>query len=328
MAKLTFWAEEGCMFSGISGLIDALAIANLWHQALVTPESKTPLFETEIVTVDGQPILAQGNIQVHPHHSIHDIRKTDMIVISPLLPHLAPRPERSDAALNWIVTRYHQGTPVSALCTGVFTLAETGLLDGKKATTNWHFVRLFRRRYPNVVLQPEKIMTEDSGLICTGAATSSFSLALHVIAKYGSEELAAVCAKALLVDPHRESQAPYVISDFYRDHKDSEILDAQNWLETNFAKTVTIDSVAQQVGISPRHFKRRFKKATGESPLSYLQRVRIETAKKQLETTRDSMNEITWRIGYEDTSSFRRLFKKYTGLSPREYRDKFSRAAA
>jgi transcriptional regulator GlxA family with amidase domain len=134
-----------------------------------------------------------------------------------------------------------------------------------------------------------------------------------------------VCAKALLVDPAQDRQSPYAILDFRHDHGDTAVAAAQAWLEANYAGDVTIDGVAAQVGISPRHFKRRFKQATGETPLSYLQRVRIEAARKRLETTRESMNTITWKIGYEDSSSFRRLFKKSTGLSPREYRDKFAR---
>ncbi|GBC62783.1 GlxA family transcriptional regulator [Desulfonema ishimotonii] len=327
MAKITFLAETGCLFSGIIGLIDAFSIANLWHQSMCG-ETVPPLFETEVVTADGKPVPAHGGIPIHPHKSVNDVAETDMILIPPFLPHVEPLPRRLDELTDWITVRYRDRTRIGALCTGAFVLAETGLLNGKIATTNWHFARMFQRRYPQVRLKPERILTEDDGLICSAAASSFFNLGLHVIETFGSPELASVCSKALLVDPNRNSQAPYVISDFFRDHTDAAILRAQTWMEENYTARFTIDAVAGQIGISPRHFKRRFKKATGESPLTYLQRLRIEAAKKKLETTRENMNEITWQIGYEDSSSFRRLFKKYTGLSPREYREKFSRAGA
>ncbi len=324
MPRITFLAADGCLFSGIAGLIDALAIADLWHQSMRWGHT-APLFETEIVSLDGGPVKAQGGIEARPHGRLADVGPTDFIVIPPHLPVSATPP----AELNhWVVARHRRGTPVGAMCTGVFTLATTGLLDGRLATTNWHFARLFRKRFPQIDLQPERMLTADNGLICTGAATAFFKLALHLIESFGTQELAAVCAKALLVDPAQDRQSPYAILDFRHDHGDPAVATAQAWMEANYAGDVTIDGVAAEVGISPRHFKRRFKRATGETPLGYLQRVRIEAAKKRLETTRESMNTITWKIGYEDSSSFRRLFKKSTGLSPREYRDKFARAAA
>ncbi len=321
MPRITFLATDGCLFSGIAGLIDALSIADLWHQAM-RREGQGALFETEIISLDGRPIQAHGGIEARPHGALADAGPTDFIVIPP---HLPANDAAPSALRRWVVDRYRLGTPVSAMCTGVFTLAATGLLDGRNATTNWHFTRLFRRHYPRVNLQPDKMLTVDDGLICTGAATAFFKLALYLVEMFGTQELASVCAKALLVDPNQDHQSPYAIHDFQHDHGDAAVAEAQIWLEANYAGRVAIDALAGQVGISPRHFKRRFKKATGETPLGYLQRVRIEAAKKRLETTRDAMNTITWKIGYEDSSSFRRLFKKTTGLSPREYRDRFAR---
>ncbi len=324
MPRITFLAADGCLFSGIAGLIDALSIANLWHRAMQRDDHAT-LFKTEIVSLDGRAIRAHGGIAAQAHKALVDVGPTDFIVVPPHLPVADAAPAEMNA---WVVDRHRRGTPVGAMCTGVFTLAATGLLDGRRATTNWHFARLFRKRYPRVDLQPEKMLTVDGGLVCTGAATAFFQLALHLIEMFGTPELAAVCAKALLVDPNKDCQSPYALPDLRRDHGDAAVAEAQVWLEANYAGEVAIDAVAGRVGISPRHFKRRFKKATGETPLGYLQRVRIEAAKKRLETTRESMNTITWKIGYEDSSSFRRLFKKTTGLSPREYRDKFARVDA
>ena len=324
MVKITFLADHGCLFSGIVGLMDAFSIANLWHGSIKGAE-EGPLFATEIVTPDGAPVTGYGGLPIHPDRAAGHDDGIDLLLIPPFLPHVEPQPDRLGEGKGWIHILYRRRTRIGALCTGSFVLAETGLLDGRTATTNWHFSRIFRRRFPRVNLKPERILTEDGGLICTGAATASFNLALHVIDKFGSGEVATACAKSLLVDPNRSSQAPYVISEFPRDHNDAEVVMAQDWLEANFAKRIVIDAVAARVGISPRHVKRRFKAATGESPLSYLQRVRIEAAKKRLETTKENMDDITVKIGYEDSSSFRRLFKKSTGLSPREYREKFAR---
>lgn len=321
MTKITFLAGQGCLPSNISGLMDAFAIANLWHQAM--EKGAGPLFETEIVSADGQPITGDGCMQIHPHCGFDGFKGTDFLLIPAFLPVAEPMTADIDMVLAWIAQQYRNGTPVAAMCTGVFLLAETGLLDGKAATTNWQFAKRFGRRYPRVRLQAEQILTEDTGLICSGAVTSIFNLGIHIIRRFGNAELATVCSKALLVDPNRSSQTPYFIHRGSKAHRDEDILKAQRYLESNYATGVAIDEVARHVCISPRHFKRRFRQATGENPLSYLQKVRIEAAKKLLETTRDKINEITWRIGYEDSSTFRRLFKKHTDLSPREYRDKF-----
>jgi len=322
MAHITFLALEGCFFSGISNLIDAFWIANAWHGALCDAAPQ-PLFDTRIVTVDGRPVRAVGNVAVHPDGAMTEVAHTDAIVI----PACSSLPERGAPGLapilEWLTCQHRRHIPLAAGCTGTFLLAEAGLLDGKAATTNWQFARQFERRYPRVHLHMDRILTEEDGILCAGATSAVMHLGLHLIRRFGSEDLAAVCAKAFLVDPNRDSQAPYTIFRPRRNHGDEEILKAQQWMEANFGGNVAIDDLARQVGISPRHFKRRFRKASGETPLGYLQNVRIEAAKRKLENTQEKVNEITYRIGYEDSSTFRRLFKKHTGISPREYRDKF-----
>jgi len=322
MARISMWMGEGSLFSGISTLMDAFSIANLWNQG-VDEAPRKPLFEVEVLTLDGNSVEAYGGVRVTPHCSINDVDKSDFVVISPHLPHVSPMPGHLDLLLAWIEKLRARGTAIGTVCTGSFLLAEMGLLDGKVATTNWHFANLFRKRYPRVNLKPGLMMTEDDGIICTGAATAVHNLGLHLIETFGSRDLAAVCAKALLVDPNRMSQAPYMILEPQKNHGDSQVMKAQEMMESNFQKLICIDSVAEDVGISSRHFKRRFKKATGEMPLKYLQRLRIDAAKRLLETSRESIDEITWNIGYQDTSSFCRLFKQHTDLSPRAYRNKF-----
>lgn len=321
MAHITLLALEGCFSSAISNLVDSLWIANAWHRALGCDAQA--LFETCVVTWDGQPVRAVGNLRLQPDAAMEAVDRTDAIVI----PACMPLPERAMPGIApimvWLTAQHQRRTLLASTCTGAFLLAEVGLLEGKAATTNWQFARQFRRRYPKVRLQMDRLLTEDGNIVCAGATSAVMNLGLHLIRRFGSEDLAAVCAKAFLVDPHRDSQAPYAIFQPRKRHGDEKILQAQQWLEENYGANVAIDELAGQVGISPRHFKRRFRKATGETPLGYLQNVRIEAAKEKLANSRENVNEITYCIGYEDSSTFRRLFKKHTGISPREYRDKF-----
>ncbi len=322
MAKMVFLAVEGCLFSSITNLIDAFSIANRW-QSRLNGSAGTPLFETCIVTADGRPVAANGSVAVHPQGAMAAVDNADVVLIPAFAQVVDLSGRHMQETLTWLRERHARGIIIAAMCTGAFLLAGTGLLDGRKATTHWQFSRQFLRRHPKVQLQAHQILTEQDGLICTGAATAIFSLGLHLIQRFGSEELAATCASALLVDPQRTSQAPYAVFYPTKNHGDAHVRKAQEWMAQHYAQSSSIDAIAAMVGISPRHFKRRFRKATGESPLTYLQNLRIQAAKTKLSTTQANINEITGMIGYEDSSTFRRLFKKQVGISPREYRDKF-----
>jgi len=329
MAKITFLAYDRCMFSGISGLMDAFSVSNLWYDFFERKKNSDdltigPLFEMEIVTLQGRPVVTNCGIKIEADRALEDVNGTDLILIPPHLFNDKPVPREIPDILQWLNSMYQENVRIGGICTGTFILAMTGLLDGKIATTNWQVIKTFKQQFPDVILKPERILTEDSGLICSGAITAQYNLALYVIEAYGSNELSRLCAKAFLVDPSRNAQTPYMITNFWKKHGDQAVLKAQQWMEEHFSKNISIDAAARHVSLSPRHFKRRFKKATDENPLSYLQQIRLEAAKKRLETTTENIDEITHQIGYEDSSTFRRLFKKYTSLSPRAYRDKFS----
>lgn len=328
MANITFLAYDRCMFSGITGLMDAFAIANLWIQYFQRKGEMVGLpsgaiFNTEIVTMGGEPVVTSHGVSIQPDRAMEDVDGTDLILIPPYLFATYSLPDDMTEIVRWLVEQHHRGARIGAVCTGAFVLGMTGLLDGKIATTNWQVARMFQRQFPKVRLKPERILTEDSGLICSGAVTAQYNLGLYVIELYGSEDLSRACAKALLVDPNRTAQTPYVIANFSKNHGDKDILKAQQWMEDHYPENITVDDAARHVGLSPRHFKRRFKTATRETPLAYIQQIRLESAKKRLETTTDNIDDITRQIGYEDSSTFRRLFKKYTDLSPRAYRERF-----
>lgn len=320
---ISLLALNDCLSSGITGIVDTFNIANiLW---MTSPENTgAPLFNTEIVSVTGEPVVTNGGITLSASKSISEVNETNLIMVPALLMPFDLKSEKVVAALEWIKKSYDKGTTIASTCTGSFLVAETGLLDGKTATTNWHFTNMFKRKYPEVNLRIDKIVTEDKNILTSGAATAFLNLCLYFVKKYGSSKLASLVAKTMLIDPDKQSQAPYMLHDFWKSHLDTQILSAQNWMETNFSNKISIDEIAEQAGISHRHFKRRFKKATNETPLVYLQHLRIEKAKQLLENSLETINEITWKVGYEDINSFRRLFKKNTGMSPKEFRNKFS----
>ncbi len=322
MVNIAFLAEENCMSSTIAGSIDAFSVANLLWRFI--RGGNEDLFNTIIVTEDGKPVTANGGFQLQPHGTIFDVKEANIVMVPAMYFPYEIHEERMDRISEWIKAMYARGSLITSSCTGTFLLAETGLLDGRIATTNWLLAGLFRKKYPLVRLKIERILTEDAKIYCTGAATAFMDLCLHFIEKFGSRELYSQCTRALLVDPDRKSQATYILYDFWKNHADEKILEIQKWMEDHYTEKISIDSIADKACISHRHFKRRFKKATGETPLAYLQLLRIENAKIKLETTRETINDITWMVGYEDITSFRKLFKKYTGLSPKEYRSKFS----
>jgi transcriptional regulator GlxA family with amidase domain len=325
MATITILAEEGCASSAITGIVDSLAVANLWRA--IQGHSGT-LFSCRIVTVDGKPVTANGSIEIKADCSIHEAGNSDMIILPGFLPPFDFSTERIKETGLWLKERHLKGTTIAAICTGSFILAESGLLDGRNATTNWQFAGEFGRKYPKVNLKADEILVEDSGLICTGAASAFLNLCLEIIERYGSKELACLCSRSLLIDADRKSQAPYMMRDFFKGHADNRILKAQQLMERKIAGPVCIDEIAGEVSLSPRHFKRRFKKATGDSPLAYLQNLRVETAKKHLEGGMDTVNEIAFMVGYEDVNSFRKVFKKIVGMPPKDYRAKFSAFSA
>jgi transcriptional regulator GlxA family with amidase domain len=323
MPKISFWSGNGGLFSAVSTLIDMFSVANLSHSRL-SGESTAPLFETEILTTDGLPIEAYGGIRITPHRSIREVSETDCVIVAPYMIGVSPMPDGLELLSEWLAERKENGTVIATGCTGTFILAELGLLNGKAATTNWQFVNIFRKRYPEVKLHPEHMLIEDDGIISTGATTAVANLGMHLIRKFGSQKLLSTCAKILLMDPNRYSQLPYMVSVPFKNHGDKQVLKAQQMIEEQYKSIGNIDTVAGIAGISPRHFKRRFKQATGELPLKYLQQVRINAAKDLLETTRKPIEEITWDVGYRDVSSFCRLFRQVTEMTLGTYREKFT----
>jgi len=228
---------------------------------------------------------------------------------------------------DWLRQQHAQGAVLAAMCTATFMLAEADLLGGTRATTHWAFAELFRRRYPDALLDERQILCEDNRLISSGGASAAVDLLLHLVRRFASLELAQLCSRYLLIDNVRGEQSSYVLWSMPKSHGDADILRVQNWLDEHFGQPLLIDELAGRFGFGVRNFKRRFKEATGYTPLAYLQTLRLEKAKQLLETTRMSLDSITFAVGYEDSNSFRRLFQQRVGLLPAAYRKKFQARA-
>jgi transcriptional regulator GlxA family with amidase domain len=317
--RVTILALEKTMASTVTGPLDIFCQAGvLWNQiGGLDPE---PRFRVEIATVDGRSVECLNQVRIQPHTSMEDVKHTDLVIISS--EDLAVLSEAREEAVPWLVDRFENGASIASVCTGAFLLAETGLLNGKRATTHWGFADEFRKRYPEVVLTPECLITDEGNLFCAGGAHSYFDLALYLVEKYCGYEVASQCARALLLDMGRASQVPFAIFEYQKHHKDKEILRIQNIMEKHYDGEINMHQLAGKAGMSTRNFKRRFRGATGESPLAYLQRYRIEKAKRLLEDPAHSIAEVSYRIGYENVDFFRDLFKRHVHMTPHAFRQR------
>lgn len=321
MKKISILAIHNTIITTVAGPMDVFfQVGQLWNH--INGEPLEPHFDVEIVSVNGAPVRCLNNIFIKPHRAMDEVDKTDLILI-PSITDIEKTIKHSAQILNWLADSHKQGTSIASVCTGAFLLAETGLLDGKTATTHWGFVDLFRQRYPRVLLKPERLITDEDNLYCAGALSAGIDLSFYLVEKYCGYEIALQCSKALLHDMGRHTQAPYSVFSFQKKHADEAIRQAQQWLESNYTCQIDMNNVAKIHGMSRRTFERRFKKATGDTPLLYLQRTRVEAAKRLMEKQKGTFEEFSYALGYENSSHFREIFKRHTGLLPTQYQQKF-----
>jgi transcriptional regulator GlxA family with amidase domain len=318
MKTIVILALHGGVASSITSPMDVFHLAGLtWGYS--TGHEIESQFQVKIASVDGKPVRCANQLYIEPHCDIHEVKNPDLIMICSISDMVDRVLEKNIGVIDWLTHRHRSGSHIASICTGAFVLAETGLLNGKSATTHWGFADLFRQRYPLVHLKPERLVVDEGDLYCSGGANSSFDLTIYLIEKMVNREVATQYAKAMVHDIGRFTQAPFAACTFCKDHHDQQILGVQKWIEKNYAQGINISLLAGDHGMSLRAFERRFKKATGDSPLFYLQKVRIEAAKALLEKAHSTFEEVTYHVGYEDVRSFRKIFQRHTGLSPKEY---------
>jgi transcriptional regulator GlxA family with amidase domain len=274
-------------------------------------------------SVGGRPVCCDGPLYIRPVAALSAIRKTELIFIPSTGPNVDDMVERNPTVVAWLRRWHKRGAAIASVCSGVGMVAAAGLLDGKRATTHWGLVDWFRKKYPQVKWMPELMVTEDRGFFCGGGVNASLDLSLYLVEKYCGHEVAMQIAKALLIETPRAWQAGFGIVPLKTNHCDESISVAQEWLHQNFQRTFPLQAPAQRAGMSLRNFVRRFKEATGDSPLNYLQKLRVAAAKRLLEGDHRTMQEISDAVGYQDSAFFRSLFQRHTGVSPSAYRQRF-----
>ena len=292
---------------------------------MLIEKGRAPLFHVQLVGLSAKATQRMGLFTIAPDALIDEVQKTDLIIVPSLHGDQRQAIERNKKFLPWIIQQYDQGAEVASLCLGAFFLAATGLLNGKQCATHWKLAHEFRTMFPEVKLSDDKIITEDNRLYTSGGAYSFLNLITYLIEKYAGRDIAILAAKSYAIDIDRKTQSPFIIFQGQKNHNDDPILKVQEFIEGNYQEKLSVDLLSDKVNIGRRSFERRFKKATGNSVIEYIQRIKIEAAKYDLETSRKNINEVVYDIGYTDSKSFRSVFKKVTGLTPVEYRNKYNK---
>jgi transcriptional regulator GlxA family with amidase domain len=311
----------------LASIVDARTIftgANDFLQAM----GRQPVFDVQMVGLAKEVKVHGGMFSVHPDVLLSELRKSDIVIIPAISGDLENAVNVNQDFIQWIINQYNNGAEVASLCIGSFILASTGLLDGKECSSHWITADKFRSMFPEVTLVDGRIVTEQQGLYSSGGATSYWSLLLLLIEKYAGRDIAIMAAKIYALEIDRKSQSPFAMFTGQKKHEDDPIKKAQEYIENNVTEKISVEDLSSKYAIGRRHFERRFKKATNNTPVEYIQRVKIEAAKKQLESTPKNITEVMYDVGYTDAKAFRTVFKKITGISPIDYRNKYNKEAA
>ncbi len=307
----------------IDGAYNAFTKVNEFLQS----SGKEPVFKVQLVALINEAHVYEKLFTVYPDKTIKEIHTTDLIIIPAINGQMEKVIEINKDFLPWVNKQHAKGAEVASLCLGAFLLASTGLLKGKKCATHWLGANDFRKMFPDINLVSEKIITDEQGIYTSGGATSFWNLLLYIIEKYTDREMAITMSKYYEIEIDRYNQSAFIMFQGQKDHEDEPVKQAQEFIEKNYHDKITVEQLTTMLALSRRNFERRFKKATSNTVVEYMQRVKIEAAKKGLETGRKNVNELMYEVGYNDTKAFRNVFKRTTGLSPIEYRNKYNKQA-
>jgi transcriptional regulator GlxA family with amidase domain len=287
-------------------------------------ETAQPRFRVRVASLDGRTVTTICGLQIKPEFSVRDIRQADIVIVPASGLDVQERIARSTELLPWLRKWHTRGAYIAGICTGVAFLAESGLLDGKQATTHWAVADKACALYPKVHWRPDNFVTEDGRVLCSGGVYASLDLSLYLVEKFCGHEIALQTAKSLLVGMPRHRQSGYAVTPLSRPHSDERIKAIEDFLHSHLGEDIAIDTLAARAGMGPRNFIRRFKAATGRLPRAYVQMLRVWAAKDMLEHGATSVQQVSTTIGYEDVAFFRALFKRHTGMTPAAYRERFA----
>jgi transcriptional regulator GlxA family with amidase domain len=324
MKHLTIIVPKGeNNLSSIVGAYKIFSRANeYWKQT-----GRKELFKIELAGILKKVEFYDGLFTVKPHTNISAISKTNLIIIPSLNHNYQKAVKGNKLLIDWIEKQYKNGAEIASICTGAFMLASTGLLDGKSCSTHWAAADNLRSMFPKVNVQTDKLITDEDGIYTNGGAYSFLNLLIYLVEKCYDRQTAIYCSKVFQIEIDRQSQSAFTIFTGQKSHGDEMVKKAQAYIENNLHEKISVEHLSSRFSAGRRNFDRRFIKATGNTPVEYLQRVKIEAAKKAFETTRKTINEVMYEVGYSDVKAFREVFRKITGISPLEYRSKYNKEA-
>jgi transcriptional regulator GlxA family with amidase domain len=324
MKHLTILVPEGeNNLSSIVGAYKIFTRANVYWKETKRKE----LFAIQLAGISKKVDFYDGLFSVKPHTNISSITKTNLIIIPSLNHNYQKALKGNHALVDWIERQYKHGAEIASICTGAFILASTGLLDGKTCSTHWAAADTFRTMFPKVNLQTDQLITDENGIYTNGGAYSFLNLMIYLVEKYYDRQTAIFCSKVFQIEMDRQSQSAFIIFKGQKLHGDQMVQQAQAYIEAKLEEKISVEELSSRFSVGRRNFDRRFIKATGNTPVEYSQRVKIEAAKKAFEMSRKTVNEVMYEVGYSDVKAFREVFRKITGMSPLEYRSKYNKEA-
>jgi len=325
MKHLTILVPDGeNNLSSIVGAYKIFTRANSYWK----DTGRKEVFKIVLAGISNRIDFYDGLFSVQPHTHISSIAKTHLIIIPSLNHNYQQAVKGNKLLIDWIARQYKNGAEIASICTGAFMLASSGLLDGKSCSTHWAVADIFRSMFPQVNLQTDKLITDENGIYTNGGAYSFLNLMIYLVEKYYDRQAAIFCSKVFQIEMDRQSQSPFTIFTGQKLHGDEMVKKAQAYLESKLHEKISMEQLSSRFTVGRRNFDRRFIKATGNTPVEYSQRVKIESAKKAFETSRKTINEVMYDVGYSDVKAFREVFRKITGMSPLEYRAKYNKEAA
>ena len=317
---------EGNNLSSIVGAYKIFTRANTyWKNSVGYRQGRRELFKIELAGISKKVEFYDGLFTVSPNCHISKITKTDLVIIPSLNHNYQKAVKENQLLIDWIEQQYKHGAEIASICTGAFLLASSGLLDGKSCSTHWAAADTLRTMFPEVNLQTDKLITDENGIYTNGGAYSFLNLVIYLVEKYYDRQTAIFCSKVFQIEMDRNSQSAFIIFKGQKQHGDDMVQQAQAYMEGKLDEKISIESLSSRFAVGRRNFDRRFIKATGNTPVEYLQRVKMEAAKKAFETSRKTINEVMYEVGYSDVKAFREVFRKITGMSPLEYRSRYNK---